>query len=232
MENPSYTCLKPCRLTMTRTSCFYCGASNASWHTITRLFGLKHCQHHKSSAVRDCRAYLHEEKHVHFRDAFRHPILGPFLTALKDLENGFPVLRSSGEIQPGWTLNYSSFADTMISYDSGDWKLPGIWISPDGNYAKDINKYTPIANFKLSAIYEQIQAQLPNNFLEMVDKVLLCLLDGIYTKEYEEVQQLGAENYEDSVGVHIISDDGYVARILVPPPAVATDVSEENPGAT
>ena len=210
---------------MTPTSCFYCGAPDAKWETIRRLFGLKHCVKHTPSAKRDCKAYMHKEKVVAFHHAYKHSILGPFLDILKNLK--FPVLRSSGEFQDGWTLQEELTQDTLIEYHDGEWKIPVHYTSPDGDYTKNICKYTPIGNFKMVGVYDPIKYILPDNFQELVDQVVFCLIDGIYFKEYEEVQELQIEKHHDRDDIHTIVLEGGTARVFIP--AAREKNVEENP---
>jgi hypothetical protein len=207
MENPSYSCLKPKSLVMTPISCFYCGASDTvSFETIDYLFGLKACALHKAAAIRDCKAYLHEEKMVRFKDVLDHPVIGPFINALKGIQ--FPVLRSSGEFQDGWTLDM--ITQSSIRYCDGEWRILVTWKSPYGDTAKDIYKYTPISNMLLK---------------DMVDQVLYCLVDGVYSNEYAEVKELQAEEHADIDGVHHVQYNEGTARILISP----ITQKEENP---
>ncbi len=207
MENPSYSCLKPRSLVMTTMNCFYCGASDTvSFETIEYLFGVKACALHKSAAIRDCKAYLHEEKIVRFEDVLDHPVIGPFLDSLKKIQ--FPVLRSSGEFQNGWILGSDN--NSSIRYCDGEWRILVTWKSPDGDTAKDIYKYTPISNMPLK---------------DMVDQVLYCLVDGVYSNEYAEVKELQAEEHADIDGVHHLQYNEGTARILIP----RVTQKEENP---
>lgn len=199
MENPSHTCLKPRSLVMTTLNCFYCGAAdNVLFETIDYLFGLKACALHRRAAIRDCKAYLHEEKIVRFQDVLNHPVIGPFIDTLKVIQ--FPVLRSSGEFQAGWTLDMNT--QSCIRYYDGEWVIPVSWKSPDGDHAKDIYKYTPISNMLLK---------------DMIDQVLFCLIDGIYSNEYAEVQELQSEEHAETEGVQQVPYNGEIVRILVPP---------------
>ena len=173
MENPSYLTLRPRNLRMTAMSCFYCGAPDVTFYEIERLFGLKHCALHKRAAIRDCRAYLYTTKTVRMKDAFDHPVVGKMMTLLKGL-NEFHVLRSSGIYQDGWTLNTNSFGyNTNLVY-TDEWLVPAI------NSKEDTIKHIPISSFKLSH----------PELTESIDKAIFCLIDGIYTKEYDEVQSL------------------------------------------
>jgi len=214
---------------MTTDTCFYCDAPCTSFYTIERLFGLKCCDIHKQVARRDCRAHLHKEKFVSMRDAQTHPILGKFLGAL---QTPFPVLRSNGELQDGWTLrNYNPWEYTYISYHDGEWVLPVTWQSPDDDSTKNLVKHTPIANFKLPTIYESVKNTLP---LSLIDEVLHCLIDGVYSEEYAEFERLrlqgACEELPEVANVQQMLYEGNVVRVMVPPPRQPHQPREEEIG--
>lgn len=222
MDDPLHTSLAPRSLVMTRDTCFYCGAGDPGWVSIERMFGLKACDLHLAVAQRDCRAYLHPKKIVRFNDAYRHPILGQLLRLVKG--TSFPVLRSSGELQPGWQLNDDTFEmDTFILYNSLDseWSVPVKLIDA----GQVITKYTPIFNLKMA-----------NKFpADLIDQAVFSLIDGVYTKEYEEVEALGgagaATEVKDPNMVEVFYE-GRVVRVFVPPIGAAVaqaEVATENP---
>jgi len=220
MENPIRSCLIPQRLVMTTNTCFYCGAPSTSFYTIERFFGLKHCNLHESVARRDCCALLHSEKRVDMRDAQRHPILGKFINAL---DTPFPVFRSSGELQAGWRVNHTTpWEYNFIEYSNGEWKLPVTWQNEHDKSSENLVKHTPIANFKIPAIYESVKNTLS---LSLVDDVLRCLIDGVYSEEHAEFESLrlqgGCEELPEIPNVHPLLYEGNVVRIMVPPPRQA-----------
>lgn len=212
---------------MTRDSCFYCGADEPGWVQIQRLFGLKACDLHEAVAIRDCRAYLHEKKMVRFADAYRHPILGKFLLMLKDVS--FPVLRSSGELQSCWTLNDKTCdMDTCIAYNAndGDWSIPvKRFVEGEGT----ITKYTPIFNLKMANMFSA----------DLIDETVFCLVDGVYTKEYEKVQALLRGEKPVTLPEHPdmveVMYEGREVRVFMPSSdsgaaaSAAAEASAENP---
>ena len=204
---------------MTAVKCFYCDSPDATMHEIEWLFGIKHCLEHKASAVRDCRAYLHEEKQVDMRDAMSHPILGKFLQSIAEVE--FPVLRSSGELQPGWSVRQSAYGRDylFIAYHNGEWVLPV------RHAATDVQKHTPITNFKMTGVYDSLKHTLP---LSLIDEVLHCLINGIYAKEHDEVELIKSLGGQDTVPelVNVVSIPG-VGRFLVMPPKVEAEQTED-----
>lgn len=218
MENPAFSCLVPKSLVMTTVACFYCGHPESRSIQIRYLFGLKACEHHVAAAQRDCKAYMHEQKMVRFRDADRHPVLSRLLTVLRELQS-FPVMRSSGEVQPGWIFQTDTFGDDdCIASDAGEWKVPVRLPNPGHDSTTDLQKFTPIANFLIPQINEQIQG-LPHDFENLVRESLFCLIDGVYTKEYEEVKVIKFLNCQDQVpetdGVYPIHYGDSVGRIMI-----------------
>ena len=204
MEDPVKSCLIPRRLVMTYDNCFYCGESDADWEECYKFFGLKHCDKHKAAAIRDCKAYLHKEKMVNFKHAYAHPILGEFLRSLG--EKTFPVRRSNGEMQDGWKLQKKSFdGEKLCMCLEGAWMVPVECINVDT--LDVITKYTPIDNFRTI---------MPP---DLVDKVLFTLIDGIYSKEYEEVSRFHMNGTQETVpelpGVTNILVDGEEHRVLI-----------------
>ena len=219
MENPAFSCLVPRSLVMTTVNCFYCGHSESRFIQINHLIGLKACELHRQSAERDCKAYMHEQKMVRFEDAYEHPVLGRFLTVLRELQS-FPVIRSSGEIQPGWKFKNDTYGDdTCIAADASEWKVPVRLPNPVRESLTDIQKFTPIANFLLPQIYQQIQG-LPDDFEALIKQTLFCLIDGIYTKEYEEVKAIQFLKCQDEIpeidGVYPVQLGDSVVRVMIP----------------
>ena len=227
MEDPSYSSLKPRRLVMTKMECFYCGKPPKGTKLTEELYGLKHCENHEAAAQRDCNAYLHEYKVVLIKDAYNHEIIGRFLRSIK---NGFPVLRSSGEIQSGWKLHELGWEATAIRYVNTDWCIQCLLRSPDGDYTKDILKYVPILNFKMDAIYKSIQHEVPEDFLWLVDQTVLSMIEGVYVKEYEEVQKLQQQEYPELSFTREVVYEGRIGRILIPSAPICEIIThEENP---
>ena len=231
-EDPVRTSLVPRSLAMTQVSCFYCNANDSRIESIYWLFGLKACPTHTQAAIRDCNAYLHEEKMVKIEDALRHPVLGRFLISLLKLPNGFPVIRTSGEVQPGWTLDrgFRLHNEKFIIYHDGEWSIPAILISPDANTENNLMRCTPIANFKLPHIYEQIKNDLPIDFLKLLDDAVFCLLEGIYVNEFEEVEQIrgykGQEVHQNIPQAENVLYEGRIVQVIRAPASAAAAVSQ------
>jgi hypothetical protein len=152
---------------------------------------------------------------VRFADAYEHPILGQLLRMIKG--TSFSVLRSSGEFQAGWTLNDDTFdMNTFILYNTldGDWSIPVRLVQGD----QTITKYTPIFNLKMTNMFPA----------DLIDEAVFCLVDGVYFKEYEELQALGgpAEAPKDPNIVEVMYD-GQPTRIFIPDRDARTEARAE-----
>ena len=205
---------------MTAVACFYCGSTDVKYMYIEWMFGLKHCKNHKDAATRDCKAYMHKNKIVTFEYADEHPILGLFL---KMLEKEFPVLRTSGELQPGWKVNRGfPTCHTQICVENGEWFLPV-------KLTDEVTKGVTIASFKRP----EVASYFPEGFQELVDQVLFCLVDGIFYKEYQEVQYLeGQEIVPEVPLVGMMMYQGEMVRYILPRPegaAVIAPVQGDDP---
>jgi len=226
-EDPLRTSLVPRSLVMTPVGCFYCNSNYARYEMLTWMFGLKACPDHIHAAIRDLNAYLHEQKMVRIQDAVRHPDVGKFLISLMQLPAGFPVLRTSGEIQPGWKLNEGELhKDEFVRFYDGEWKLPVIWLSPDDDINKSIVKYTPIINFKLPGIYDQIKNNVPPDFLKAIDDTFTILIEGFYIEDFQEVERIrahgGQEHYPNIPEAENVLYEGRIVQVIRVPAAPAT----------
>lgn len=131
-------CLEPQSLVLMPTICFYCSAQDEKLVEVFPNFGILSCLLHYSYAIRDCNAYRHRSKIVAITDALKKPALAPFIGLL---ESGFPVLRSSGLVDPGWVVNTKTSCGVgeYISYslDKDTWLLPVL--KPTEGFSKHIN---------------------------------------------------------------------------------------------
>ena len=221
-EDPVRTSLVPRSLVMTPVGCFYCDSKYARYEVLTWMFGLKACPDHIQAAIRDLNAYLHEEKMVRIQDALRHPDIGKFLISLMELPAGFPVVRTNGEIQPGWKLNEGELhKDEFLRFNDGEWKLPVIWLSPDNDSTKSIVKYTPIINFKLPEIYDQIKNNVPPYFLKAIDDTFTILFEGFYIEDFQEVENIrahgGQEHYPNIPQAENVLFEGRIVQVIRAP---------------
>ena len=139
MEDPiRNNCLEPQSLVLMPTICFYCACQDEKMVEVFPNFGILSCLIHYSHAIRDCNAYRHRSKIVAITDAIKKPNLMSFMNLL---ESGFPVLRSSGLVDPGWVVNTKTSCGVgeYISYnlEKGCWLLPVL--KPSDGSSKHIN---------------------------------------------------------------------------------------------
>ena len=162
-------CLNPRSLVMTRSECFYCFApEGAHCAQVDYNFGIKSCDFHYTSAVRDCNAFMHREKIVPLERALSHPLLKPFFDLLP---KKFPVLRTSGVVELDWTLNGGVYPYSENLSCSSNWGLPV--------RSGDVKKQILFTDF----LKPEISPLMPAGFDKEVAKVLLSLNDGIYAKD-------------------------------------------------
>jgi hypothetical protein len=219
MSDPHFTALEPVSLVMRRMECMYCFAPDTDTILIESLFGLKVCDSHKAAGVRDCKAYLHKKKLVRLRDAFKHPVVGRFLTAVKEMGT-FNVERSDLTIQPGWTLRKENvWAPAFLQGADDRWRIP----VTVGVYPDIIDKNVPIIGF----MNPDICPDSTPEFRTLIEETIDCLREGIYSKEFEEFELAMSQDRVGSVtelqGVAQVLYEGSAVRIYFPhgEPAVA-----------
>lgn len=164
MEETVRNTLVPRSLVMTLNECFYCGSEDPNFIQIERLFGLKACDIHKKSAIRDCNAYMHREKIVKFNDAVNNSIINELI---KELQNEFSIIRSNGNIESGWTLKKDYWYNTcQIRCIDNEWTIDCT------NHAKKLEKPAKISDFKTIGISSEI-----------VNNAIKVLNEGIYKND-------------------------------------------------
>ena len=170
-------CLNPRSLVMTRCECFYCfGPEGERCAQIDYNFGIKSCDFHYTSAVRDCNAYLHRERFVPLHKAVKHPLLKPFFDLLP---KQFPVLRSSGAVDLDWSVNGGVFPYSLnISFNKG-------WSLPVKNKDGEICKYILLTDF----LKPEILDLMPAGFDTVVSRAIANLEAGLYAEEQAVYQR-------------------------------------------
>lgn len=222
-ENPLRTCLFPRNLCMTTNNCFYCHSyENCYETTIEYLFGIHHCDIHKANAVRDCRAYMHSMQIVKMNDAMKNDSFNSFVNCLESLKGGFPVKRTSGQIQNGWRIYFAKYPEpSFIRYDSA----LTTWIVPvctgDDNEGTLIKKCIKFDDFLDYSIMGGVHQDLFYNFDTIVKECIAVFEDGIYKEDYERFTKESALT-NDSCAVDDNPDiatgyfNGKKLRILIP----------------
>ena len=210
MSDPHFTALEPVRLTMRKLECMYCFKESTCNVIIEYLFGLKTCDDHKLNAMRDCKAYMHNNKLVRVKDARRHPVLGRFLSMLDELDT-FSVERSDLTIHPGWRViqDDESWDPVFITYTTG-WAIP-VFLKEGSSR---ITKQVPIINFLNPAIHVA-SSELRTCIEDAID----CLNEGVYRAEAEEFQKAKEQDRVGAVaeieGVQNVFYEGQATRVYL-----------------
>jgi hypothetical protein len=172
------------------------------------LFGLKSCNAHINHANRDCRAFMHREGYVKLADAYAHESIGPFL---KELEGGFPVLRTSGLVQERWKLR----KEKLKKFDSR-WHISAYTEEP-----VECTKYVAIEKFLDTRIRSllSISESTIRSAIEALD-------DGVYMKDALEFErcvdrELSIMVEESACVRRGITRDGRIVRVFEVPGAAA-----------
>lgn len=214
-ENPYRNVISPRRLVMVRDECFYCGNNEDVKHTcVEYLLGIKHCQSHSYQAIRDCKAYLHENKLVDMNDIKNEPVFKNFINVFKDKK--FHIIRSNGNVDDGWSLKEDAFHDKAFIMNKD-----GYWYLPLCKYTdKDIiTKGFKITDFDNSKLVELNKDIYPSNFVELQRDIIHFLEKGIYKKYYElQKKEMCEENdkeYPDENFIKKIDFQGRQVRVAI-----------------
>ena len=204
------SCLEPQSLVMTRSECFYCFASEGTkCFTIWDNFGIKTCNVHYPLSVRDCKAYMHRENIVSVRDI-------KDCVELEHLHDiilaEFPIKRSSGLIDDGWSLNLEDYGEIMSYHDSNNWIIP-IKRAISGHIRRI---------YICDLMIPEILKKVPPNFETKFHQFVEIINRGIYKSDNDRYLALVDNNIpintyaEDRlVGIGIcINSNGNVGRIL------------------
>jgi hypothetical protein len=201
--------VEPIRIVLFRPNCLYCDKPYTYYSECVYKFGVIGCKEHTKQAERDAKAWLHRNNRVKYNDYLEDPLFQR--TDL--LRCPIKVKRTSGAIdEHGWTILKPTFGvDGVLEYVEGTWCIPVIHME------KDIKKYIPVVELKMSTTES-----------ELVDAFISRLDTGFYVKEaeaYEEALILEQEmenpnnngrRVEDNI--HIISHPIYgIGRMFIPP---------------
>ena len=207
----------PCSLVMRSCACFYCEKENENdEHTLGNHWGIRYCSDHKAAAKRDSNAYLHGAGRVKVWFALSHPVLEPFLNALKSETH---IRRTSGAVEGRWTLHEEVWSDEKhIVRQDGDWYVPMI------HRATDTTKGVGIRSLLDERIASLNDAALTNQ----IPSVLAALDAGVYAEDYAAFLAAGAPAVvRETAGVVPVIANGTLARLFVP---TADPVLPSEPG--
>ena len=176
-QDPLVNCLQPCSLVMRASACFYCGETCAGDYRIQWTLGIRYCGQHKSWAIRDCRAYMHENKVVKVRDALEDPRLSELLQYfLHDVH----VLRTNGVLEGGWKLNQGTVCDpTYFAFVQDKWSIP-MTIASGGMHK---NVYMPAF---LNPAVLQANPGFPPDIADRITSAITILTEGFYKADYSQ----------------------------------------------
>ena len=207
------SCLEPQSLVLTRAECFYCFASEGDkCFTIWHNFGIKTCDNHFLLSIRDCNAYMHRTGVVLMRDLQERVDLKPYFGAIL---NDFPIKRTSGLIDDGWSLNVgTSWESEIMKYDL----VAADWIVPIKQECSGLFKRIHIKDLMIPEILDKVPPNFEENFCQLAS---VCD-KGIYKADYEKYISLVDNNkpintYEDDhvAGISMQVDiNGKVGRVL------------------
>lgn len=122
----------PHNLVLTYMRCDYCEKEDTKCCIIYDNFGIKTCDDHYELGKRDCKYYLQSNDMIHLQDVQQ---------LVDALPKSFPILRSSGEMQDGWSLD---FDDPYLRKIYGNWHIPCVNLTKYLTKRPSINDMTHI----------------------------------------------------------------------------------------
>lgn len=120
----------PHSIVLTYTRCDYCEKADERSVLIYENFGIKTCVPHYDLGKRDCDSYLYLNKMIHLQDVKQ---------LVDALPETFPVKRTSGEMQDGWSVDSDN---PYIRQVDGEWHLSCV------NKEYNLTKKPSIKNMK------------------------------------------------------------------------------------
>jgi hypothetical protein len=186
-------CSVPRSLVMRERVCDYCRANqslptNDASVSIMHNFGILSCKEHGHLARRDCNAYLGRIGRIRMVDAEHVPEIKRFLDILRAQENGFPVVRSCGDIDHGWMLAGWSLdtPDHITKTSTGEWSL----IVKTTDEKRNLLKGIYISEYLRSDMI----CHFPEGFAQTIENALTALNSGIiYSDEMREWNELSQD---------------------------------------
>ena len=167
----------PERLIMRAAKCRYCPAEHDWDIPAGDQEGIRTCAAHKPDAERDCNAHFHKTNMVRLRDA--RIALATFFDALPET---FSVIRSSGELDPGWQVPFDSYPEYYISKIRGtDWGIPVI----KGSGEDAITKAVRLTDFLKASL------TIPGVTGHLVRQTLALLDAGVYKADADAQDRIG-----------------------------------------
>lgn len=219
-------CSEPRSLVMRIRVCDYCRApqynanekipSNDGSVYMALNKGILSCKEHRHLAKRDYKAYLGRNSRIDMKDAEEKPEIKRFLDVLREREEGFPVLRSNGNVDHGWKLEGWAFDIADHIYKSKDSEYILRVKTIDIN--RDIHKGVALNDY----LRNDISCHFQEGFVDIVNDALNVLNSTeFYREEMLEWEELSCEPDNGLMPdipqiVTEISNSGHVYRVLVP----------------
>jgi hypothetical protein len=196
----------PERLIMRPAKCRYCSAEHDFDIEVGDREGIRTCTRHKPDAERDCNAHLHKTCLVRLRDA--RTALATFFDALPET---FSVIRTSGEIDPGWKVPFDVYELQFVSkIRDVDWGIPVI----KGTGETATTKAVRLTDFLKPAL------QIPGLTADVIHQSLATLDAGVYKADVDAQDRMGvmADTEPDHPYMQILQlPTGELVRGFVPP---------------
>lgn len=196
----------PERLIMRPAKCRYCPAEHDFDIEVGDREGIRTCLRHKPDAERDCNAHLHKTCLVRLKDA--RTALATFFAALPDT---FSVIRTSGEVDPGWKVPFDVYELQYISKIRDiDWGIPVI----KGTGETATTKAVRLTDFLKPTL------QIPGLTPELIRGALALLDAGVYKADVDAQDRIGvmAETEPDDSYMKILQlPTGELVRGFIPP---------------
>jgi len=207
------SCLEPQSLVLTRAECFYCFASEGDkCFTIGDNFGIKTCNIHYLLSIRDCNAYMHRTGVVLLRDLKNIEALQPYISTILSV---FPIKRSSGLIDDGWTLDVGEIWNSQtMKYD----RTKGEWIIPVKQECSGLCKRIYCSDLFIPEILNKVPPNFEENFrqfISVLDKGIYTDDNNLYTMLVDNNKPINAYGDDKLAGISVQVDiNGNFGRVL------------------
>jgi len=171
------------------------------------VFGIRHCDTHRSNAERDILRFYNESERVLMADLRQHPGISPVLSRFDD-----PVFikRTNGDIDYDWTVRTSKSSFPFLMYKiHGRWCLP--MVHPSGA-TKDV----PLQCFTTDEL--SATNGFSDEFCDSIDTALRYLDEGIYKAQYVDTKKAiePRQTITETPGVVTMNLPTGVARVFIP----------------
>ena len=172
------TQMLPHSLVLTYMRCDYCNKEDTKSFLIYDNFGIKTCDDHYELGKRDCKYYLQSNNMIHLQDVQQ---------LVDALPKSFSILRSSGEMQDGWSLD---FDDPYLRKINDTWHIPCV------NVEKYLTKRSSMNDMKHIIDVESMK--------------------DVITKSYLRIEEPLGE-YQEHPAIQKVIVEGLPCRMLVIP---------------